>query len=38
MTTVTGRNSKKTTNITTETFCWKKHGESLKTSMYNVYV
>ena len=26
------------TNMTTEMFCWKKDGESLKTSMYNAYV
>ena len=26
------------TNITTETICWKKYAESLKTSMYNAYV
>ena len=26
------------TNMTTEIFCWKKYAESLKSSMYNVYV
>lgn len=26
------------TNITVETFCWKKYVECLKTSMYNAYV
>ena len=26
------------TNITTETFCWKKYAESLKTSMCYAYV